>query len=374
MGNYNLLDLFCGTGAFSEGFKQQDDRIAIVGGIDVNHDALKTMKANHSTAKIFAQDITTLKPSFIKNELGVNKIDLIIGGPPCQGFTSLRPFRSAEKDDPRNSLFEQFALFVNYFRPKYFVLENVVGLLTHESGRTLLAIENCFESIGYDFEWHVLNAANYGVPQKRERFIMIGTERGGTINFPNPTHSYNGRSIGYKDRTKMIFGHDYLPRALTIDDAISDLPDLEPGEVKTHYKSEAKNSYQKARRKNSTTVSLHIAAKHSEKLLEIMKHAGESINSIPSHLITSGFSSSYSRLDPNSPSTTLTVKFNSAASSKCIHPYENRAITPREGARIQSFDDDYSFQGSKTSIISQIGNAVPPQLSSSIAHEIIKQL
>jgi len=238
-------------------------------------------------------------------------------------------------------------------------------------------MQNCFHKLGYDTEWKLINAAHFGVPQKRERFILIGTEKGGEIKFPIPTHSYDGATIGYFDRSKVIepskldlFNTETLPRAVTAMEAIGDLPPIASGEMATTYTSKPYTTFQNERRKNNVNLKLHTATNHSEKMLEIIKHSGKNISYIPKHLITSGFSSCYSRLDADSPSVTITVNFVHPASNRCIHPVLNRALTPREGARLQSFDDDFEFFGSRTQITKQIGNAVPPLLGKVIADSI----
>lgn len=157
---------------------------------------------------------------------------------------------------------------------------------------------------------------------------------------------------------------------MTVYDAISDLPEINPGEESNNYKTKPINSFQADRRANSKYLSLHKSTCHSSEMIEIIKHSGSSRADLPEGMVTSGFSSSYSRLVYNEPSVTLTVNFVHPASNRCIHPEQNRALTPREGARIQSFDDDFIFKGSRTKIVKQIGNAVPPLLGRAIAEAI----
>jgi DNA (cytosine-5)-methyltransferase 1 len=371
---HNVIDLFCGTGGFSLGMEKSHRGFRTIGAIDVLRCATDTCAANSRRAEVLCGDIRKIRPSSLERRLGTDDIAVIVGGPPCQGFSSLRPFRGSNDDDPRNSLFEQFASYVNYFRPQVFVLENVVGLLTHKHGKTIRLIASCFGQMGYSVDWRVLNAAHFGVPQKRERLFLIGRKDGGVVSFPKPTHHFSGRVIGYKNRDRLIVSDDSLPPAVTTMDAISDLPPLRSGEQVTRYRKSPQNAYQSERRSSSTSLTLHQAANHNESLLEVIKYAGDSISSIPSHLVTSGFSSCYSRLPANEPAATITVKFTSPASSKCIHPFQDRAITPREAARIQSFDDDFEFKGSKTDIACQIGNAVPPLLGRAIGGAILQML
>lgn len=381
---HKVFDLFCGTGGFSKGFENSNkSTFEVVFGIDLLKSSVETFRLNHKNAVGLAQDIRSLRKHEVEDLTRVKRgsLDVLVGGPPCQGFSSIRPFRSTNDDDPRNTLFEEFASYVNFFRPKMFILENVVGLATHKSGDTLSAMEECFHSLGYETDWKLLNAAHFGVPQKRERFIMIGAQQGAKINFPSPTHSYKGATIGHKDRSRIInpivgdlFEDSNLSPAITTMEAIGDLPQIESGEVAELYDNAPITDFQKERRKSCKTLTLHISTRHSDKMLEIIRHSGKNINCIPKELITSGFSSCYSRLDADEPAVTITVNFVHPASNRCIHPILNRALTPREGARLQSFDDDFQFSGSRTQITKQIGNAVPPLLGKALANAIAKSL
>ncbi len=374
-----ILDLFCGTGGFSKGFeKSRNANYQTVFGIDLLPQSVETFRLNHSQAVGLSEDIRKVRCEELSAKLKLRRgeLGLIIGGPPCQGFSSIRPFRSANQDDPRNNLFEQFANFVNYFRPRALVLENVVGLATHKGGDAISQIAECFTALGYDCDWRIHNAANFGVPQRRERLIFIGVEKGGKILFPEPTHENDGTTIGHKDRARMVTGEldlfstRKLEPAVTVLDAIGDLPQIRSGETATEYNREPFHPYQQERRNGTKTLGLHFATMHTPKMLEIIRHSGKNIASIPKHLITSGFSSCYSRLDGNVTSVTITVNFVHPASNRCIHPVCDRALTPREGARIQSFDDDFKFAGNRSQIVKQIGNAVPPLLGRAIGEAL----
>ncbi|SNB69156.1 MULTISPECIES: DNA cytosine methyltransferase [unclassified Pseudomonas] len=378
-----VLDLFCGTGGFSHGFELTELGFETVFGIDVLPIATQTFNANRPNSLSVCSDIRKIRRSELSDKLKLKRgmVDVIVGGPPCQGFSSIRPFRSSNDDDPRNSLFEEYASFVNYFRPPVFVLENVVGLATHKDGSTVALMEECFKGLGYDTQWRILNAANYGVPQKRERLIMIGVERGGRIEFPDTTHNFSGATISVKDKRRVhaptydLFNmkEERLKPAVSVMDAISDLPPIQSGEEAKRYTESPRNEYQKLMRRDvKDELSLHLATAHSKKMLEIIKHSGKNINCIPKGMVTSGFSSCYSRLDADEPAVTITVNFVHPASNRCIHPVQNRALTPREGARLQSFDDAYVFCGNRSQITKQIGNAVPPLLGKAIAGSIAK--
>ncbi len=365
-----LIDLFCGTGGFAHGFNTDEARFELVYAIDSDTNAVSTARSNHPASRIDLADVRAVSPRDIRADLDAPAIDLIVGGPPCQGFSSLRPNRSQGAEDDRNNLFLQFGAFVEAFKPTMFVLENVNGLVTHDGGQTLERILEHFASLGYSTDWRILNAAHFGVPQKRERFVLIGAREGAPVLFPPPTHYSNGKVIGHVDRERVDMPSKDLPVALTVEDAIGDLPELERGESASTYDSPALNSYQQARRGANTALTLHKSSNHSDKMLRVIRCAGDSINALPAGMVTSGFSTSYSRLPSDGPSNTITVKFQSPASSRCIHPTQHRTITPREAARIQSFDDAFVFCGPLTSVASQIGNAVPPLLGTAIAQTI----
>ena len=379
LGKFKIIDLFCGTGGFSKGF-EATGKCEVVLGLDNLPIAIETFKLNHSKAHAVCGDIRKVSPKSAAELVNLKKgqVDLIIGSPPCQGFSSIRPHRSTNDDDPRNNLLYQFSEYVKFFKPKAVVMENVVGLATHKAGETIFEIEREFETIGYDSDWKILNAAHFGVPQRRERLILIAVERGGLIKFPIPEYFCDGNTIGYKRKERMLLPEESnlfnsgrkLKKAITVLDAINDLPTVHSGGVATKYTRKPKNEYQMDRRKEFKDLKLHYSTAHSEKMMEVIRHSGPNINCIPKHLISSGFSSCYSRLDGDAPSVTITVNFVHPASNRCIHPKLDRALTPREGARLQSFDDDFEFAGNRSQIVKQIGNAVPPLLGQKIAEAI----
>ena len=384
MKTLKLFDLFCGTGGFSRGFEKSGNvRYETVLGVDVLPVAARTFSLNHGGALAVTGDIRRLRCDEIQERLRLKRgeVDLIIGGPPCQGFSSIRPFRSSAEDDPRNGLFEQFANFVNFFRPRALVMENVVGLATHNGGFILEQMHECFAGLGYTCDWRILNASHFGVAQRRERLIFIGVENGARFMFPQPTHESSGATIGHKDRRRMIVPEEdlfsprlNLQRAVTVLDAIDDLPPIKSGESSDAYDRPPRTDYQRARRNGCRKLALHYSTAHTPRMLEIIKHSGKNISAIPSRLISSGFSSCYSRLDGDMPSVTITVNFVHPASNRCIHPVCDRALTPREGARIQSFDDDFQFAGNRSQVVKQIGNAVPPLLGKAIGEALAECL
>ena len=367
-GRIPVLDLFCGTGGFSSGF-EQTGKFQVVAGLDLMPDRISTFSFNHPVAKAHCHDITKFPLSEFECDAAPQ---VIIGGPPCQGFTSIRPFRSVSENDPRNNLFMHFALAVKRIKPKWFVLENVVGLSTHRRGKTLERLCSMFEEIGYTVSWSILNAAHFGLPQRRERLIMVGNSNGKRFEFPEPTHRFAGRSMVKNNLRRANTMKARLKPPVTVMDAIGDLPEVGAGESTSRY-GRAVTAYQRAMRRNAARLKLHSATAHSERMLEIIRHSGSNRSSIPKGLVTSGFSTSYSRLDPDEPSVTITANFAFPGSNKCIHPYQDRALTPREAARLQGFGDDYEFMGNRTEVLKQIGNAVPPILGRVIGEAVLGQ-
>jgi len=370
-----VIDIYSGTGGFSHGF-EQTKKFEVVAGIDLLPDRVKTFSKNHPTANSYCEDIRKFSlKTFTKDK---NRPKIIIGGPPCQGFSSIRPFRSVNEKDVRNNLFEYFALAVDLIHPEWFVLENVVGLLTHQKDKTFKKLLSIFEEMGYTASWNVINSAHFGLPQRRERLIVVGNCSGKKFQFPKPTHYFNGRSMVRKKvhkHSESELNKKNLKPAVTVMDAIKDLPKIKSGRSANRYSNKVNPSdYAKKMRKNSKELTLHEATNHSTKLLKVIKFAGSNIKALPEGLVTSGFSTSYSRLEANEPSVTITVNFCFPGSNKCIHPFQNRALTPREAARLQGFEDSYVFKGNRNQIIKQIGNAVPPLLGKIIADEILKQM
>lgn len=236
-----------------------------------------------------------------------------------------------------------------------------------------------FEQMGYRVTWKVLNAALYGLPQRRERVIVVGSIEGKEFCWPEPTHylEKDFRSMAGTNhnqaRQLSLFENELKP-AISVMDAIHDLPSVGAGEKCDLYiENVDMTEYEIAMRGDTEKLTLHEATNHTPKMLEIIKHAGYSRADLPEGMTTSGFSSSYSRLEPNIPSVTLTVNFVHPASNKCIHPFQDRALTPREGARLQGFEDSYQFLGTRTQIVKQIGNAVPPIFGKAIASALLAQ-
>lgn len=366
-----VIDLFCGVGGFSTGFESTGE-FEVVAGVDLLGDRLGTFTSNHGAATAFGTDIRALDPTQILEENPTPFI--VLGGPPCQGFSSIRPFRNVDWKDQRNNLGEEFCRLVNGLKPDWLIFENVVGLLSYQGGQVFRSLTQAFEELGYRTSARVMNSAHYGLPQRRERLIIVGSRKGKAFQWPKPTHLHDQRSMAGRSRLLMLPEpgmFDDLRPALTTMEAIGDLPPVASGCEVNQYDSEVQNRYQEMMRDNARELTMHYATKHSPKMMEIISHAGSNIKALPTGLVTSGFSTCYSRLAANEPANTITVNFVHPASNRCIHPFQDRALTPREGARLQSFPDTFVFEGSRSQVVKQIGNAVPPLLGKILAEAVL---
>jgi DNA (cytosine-5)-methyltransferase 1 len=368
-----LIDLFCGAGGLSEGLTQAgfDPRVAI----DFDANALKTYAANHPDTKIIHGDIAKVTGAELKQLARTNDIDLVAGGPSCQGFST---HGKRIQDDPRNFLFKHFVRIVDEVRPKMFLMENVKGMLTYSKGYFRKQIEEAFLEIGYRCAFTTVCAADFGVPQLRHRVLFIGTRLDQVrLSFPKETHG------------------DSLPGLkpyLTVADAIDDLP-----KIKRDYKNEKRdyacapqNSYQSYLRAGAGKIlTMHISAPLSDQAQRLADHIGqgEGLRAVPARFLPARFqkmrtistgalrrdcTTLYYRLDPKRPSYTITCYFRNVASGPFLHPYENRSLSYREAARLMSFPDRYKFEG--TNVTRQIGNAVPVLMAKAIGSEILKSL
>ena len=369
-GKLKVFDLFCGAGGLALGLELAG-HFKTVAGLDLLPDRISTFHANHPHATVLVGDIREFPPDQVASV--AEGVDLVVGGPPCQGFSSIRPFRALTEGDSRNTLVEHFVLAISKIKPRWFLFENVVGVLTHSKGRMLSSLLEGFESCGYTATWRVVNASLYGVPQNRERLVIVGNRAGINFSWPRPSHRNDYKSMAGRRveviRLDPLFTQN-LWEAVTVIEAIGDLPEISSGGSSERYKTPPQNEFQAWARGSTKRLKLHDATRHTEHMLRIIKYAGTNISCIPEGMIRSGFSSCYSRLDADSPSTTLTVNFVHPASNRCIHPFQDRALTPREGARIQSFPDSFEFRGTRAQVVKQIGNAVPPLLARAIGQAI----
>tara|TARA_B100001059_G_scaffold64899_1_gene61068 strand:+ start:621 stop:1742 length:1122 start_codon:yes stop_codon:yes gene_type:complete len=363
-----LIDLFSGVGGLSYGFSK-DSNFEIVAANEILPNMAKSYSLNHPNVKMYCCDIKDLSFKKIKNDLKLNDgdIDLIIGGPPCQAFSTVG---KRLLEDPRGKLFQDYYRIIKEVKPKVFIYENVKGLLSMDKGNLINEIINLFKSEGYNVKYKVLDAANYGTPQHRKRVIIVGNSLNKSFEYPNPTHSERKTS-------KSLFIEKTLKPFVTIKDALSDLPlNSEISKISDDYLSPPKNDYQKKMREGLIKkIYDHIPPNNNSKLIQIMKALpqGGTPKDLPENLRPkSGFGNSYSRLWWDRPSPTITRNFSTPSSARCIHPLSPRPLTTREGARLQGFPDNYIFVGSRSEKNLQIGNAVPTLLSFAIKDSLKK--
>lgn len=349
--NLKAIDLFAGVGGLSLGFEMANFDVLLA--VEYDASIAAAYKLNHPRTKMIIEDISELPIEETFSEY-VNKIDIVFGGPPCQGFSQKGQRKTI--NDERNFLFKYFISVVTYIHPQYFVMENVPNLLTTEQSYFKKEIEALFESYGYHLATGVLNAADYGVPQNRRRAVIIGKRDAPAPQLPKP-----------------------LNKQVTIWEAISDLAYLDSGEGNeiSEYLLPADSAYQKKLRKGSKLLYNHISTKHSvlalERLRMIPPNSGKEV--LPEeHLTKSIYSGTWTRMDKDAISVTITTRFDTPSSGKFTHPYLHRAITVREAARIQSFPDNFHFIGTKSSQMKQVGNAVPPLLAYAIAKAIVNDV
>lgn len=339
-----VIDLFCGCGGLSYGFIEAGYEVLL--GIDHWKDAIQTFENTHKNAQGIVADLFIETPKDISKKTGIKNVDVIIGGPPCQGF-SIAGKRII--DDERNQLYKSFVSFVRFYQPKVFLMENVPNIVSMGKGFVKNCIIEDFEKLGYKVVYKVLLASEYGVPQNRRRAFFVGTKQNIEFVFPKPT-------------TK---------NPVSAKDAISDLPEKSLADG-TKYKLEAKSDYQKKIRQQSKGIYNHEITNHSEQTVSIISLVpdGGNYKNLPEELQkTRNVNIAWTRLNSKKPSFTIDT-----GHRHHFHYRYNRIPTVRESARIQSFPDTFIFSGSKTSQYKQVGNAVPPIMAMELAKEIKKYL
>lgn len=346
-----MIDLFSGVGGLSLGFEMAGFTVVLANEYDES--IAKAYVQNRPHTRMIVNDITKLPIDSTFSPYR-NKVDLIVGGPPCQGFSQKGKRKTIH--DERNFLFKYYYEVVSLVKPTYFVMENVPNLLTAENGYFKKEITELFKGLGYTISSDVLNAADFGVPQNRKRAVIIGKLGSEAIELPVP-----------------------IEERVTIWDAISDLAYLNSGEgeEKQSYKYEPQSQYQRKLRENSDYLYNHVATKHSDLALERLKlippNMGKEVLP-PEHRTKSIYSGTWSRMLKDDVSVTITTRFDTPSSGRFTHPFLDRAITVREAARIQSFPDSFVFYGNKGSQMKQVGNAVPPLLAKAIADVIMSDI
>lgn len=370
------IDLFSGCGGLTKGFSMAGVRSIFASDIDENCE--KTFQRNFPGVPFLCKDITLVSKQEVDQLLGGVSPDIIIGGPPCQGFSLANKRRNLVVDDPRNRLFYGFVKFINWYSPKLFVMENVKGLLSMKGGQVLETILDTFrrsgQGGGYDVAYKVLLASDYGVPQNRERVIIVGTRRDLHLQPQHPQPQTPNHRI-------------------TVDEAISDLPQInacEGAEV-MDYPMPPQNEYQRLMRQNASYVTNHIAMHHTKRLIarfdaikpgqsliDVWETHGSVKRGAPDEKSSIKFGQNNQRLHGDQPAPTIAASFQ----SNFIHPHLNRNFTAREAARLQSFPDDFIFEGMRTKMswekglsqYQQIGNAVPVLMAKAIAESVIETL
>lgn len=383
---YRVLDTFAGAGGFSLGFEMAG--ATIVGAIEQDEWATDTFKANHPDTLVIKSKLEDLDNSYLKNNF--QNIDILLGGPPCQGF-SIANKKNGDPKDPRNSLFQEFLRVAQVLQPKIAIMENVPNLLnakTADKIPVIEIIESELRELGYFVYKKILEAQNFGVPQIRKRLFVIASKYELQNPFPEATHSPDVTSG--------------LKPYLTLWDAISDLPPIlaREGSEISEYTLEPLTDYQKTLRQNCNKLYNHKAMNHSKRLVERFQSMkwGQSTSDVPDHLkpikrnsseiSTTVYDQNNRRMHPNKPCHTIAASFY----ANFVHPYLDRNFTAREGARIQSFPDNYIFLGKPTVVshkllqregrfdekylcqYNQIGNAVPPLLAFNVAKNLLEQL
>lgn len=399
----NVVDLFSGAGGMTLGFKyiiknntfKKSDVFDILFANEFDKDAASTFRNNFPEINMVEKDIKNLTEEEIHRYLNGKNVDLIIGGPPCQSFSTV----GKRVYDDKAKMYQEYLRLLKIIRPKMFLFENVRGILsmketfykTDNEGNILYdeivsktgrkskkpqidyygdkildKIEKEFKNIdndfGYKIKYQVLKASDFGVPQNRERVFIVGVRNDINKEWTFPTPLNND--------------------TLSIKEAIDDLPELKSGQSINKYNKEPGNYYQKLMRKKSNVLTQHIAADYGEKIRTVIKNVpqGEGKNYFnklveegridKKYYLTSGYANTYSRLIETEPSTTITNNLTTPSALRCIHYRDDRALSPREGARIQSFPDWFDFSGNMGKVAMQIGNAVPPLLAMAMAEQI----
>lgn len=346
------IDLFAGAGGLTLGLKKAG--INCVWANEIESDFAVTFKINNPESIVENKDIHDIDFNRVMEDLSIEKgdLDLLCGGPPCQGYSTIG---NKNQRDPRNSLFYEFLRAVKEINPKYVLFENVAGFRKLYKGEAFNKLTTELTLLGYSYNFSEMQVSKFGVPQSRKRTIVLASRSDcPQVSLP----------IGESEEVSLI-------------DAIGDLPWLESNDETSFYNIKQMTSYQSAMRGDCEILTEHNSSNYGEKMKKLMSliPEGGDKTDLPEYIRpTKGFGNAYARLWADKVAPTITRNFGTPSSSRCIHPYQDRALSTREGARLQSFPDSYCFHGGKTSKNLQIGNAVPPLLAEAIGKEIVKSL
>lgn len=370
-----IVDLFSGAGGLTFGFYYnlingqfvRNENCNIIFANEYDKSAAEAFRINFPDIYMINKNIKDLTEQEILEIIGEDDVDIIIGGPPCQSYSTI----GKRKYDDKAKLYNEYYRMLSIIKPRMFLFENVKGMLSmkDESGKLIINdIENKFATIdknlGYSIQYRVLDAVNFGVPQYRERVFIIGIRNDLNLQWIFPENENN-----FPNRTLI--------------EAISDLPPVLPGEnIHEYRENNILNEYQCLMRGDNRYLTCHFSTLYGDKIQTVINNViqGEGkdyINRLvdegklnEKYRLTSGYKNTYGRLYPNQPCTTITKNMSTPSGLRCIHYEQNRALTPREGARIQSFPDWFQFYGNQFDVKTQIGNAVPPLLAMSLAKQI----
>lgn len=359
----NVIDLFSGCGGLSLGFMK--DGYTVNKAVEFDSNIAKTYMMNHPEVDVIVDDIRNIDKSGV---FKAGDADVIIGGPPCQGFSMAGArIRNGFIDDPRNYLFKHYFNVVKTVKPKAFVMENVKGIMTMQDGKIFEEILRIFsdpemlDGAPYKLHYKVVKAVEFGVPQKRERMIIIGTRNG----------DFDFEEFWNQTKEEILRDYPHYFDMVTVQDAIGNLGSTTAdGSIDN---PEPVTEYQRYLAADGKELTNHTRTNHSRVAVDRMSRVanGENFTALEEP-INSVHSGSYGRLCWDEQAPTITTRFDTPAGGRFIHPIEDRTLSPREAARIQSFPDDFVFYGNKTSICKQIGNAVPPKVSYFLARLISK--
>lgn len=359
MTNLRVVDLYAGAGGLSRGF--EDAGAEVVMAVEESPKAARTYEANHP-------DVVVLKESIDENwnvvdrlreNVGDTSCSLLIGGPPCQGWSTIGGRGNGERRARFNECIEHFLTQVALLCPPAVVMENVRGLASRDGGKHLQRVVERLEELGYRTRVHDVRAADFGVPQLRHRIFVVAVLRDLDIQYE-------------------LYSSHQPSEWITVWEAIGDLPSLSAGQSTVGYVMEPVNEFQKSMRRGQQVLTWHEAPKHSQRMLEVLRalsQEGASRAQIGNQItLTSGFHNTYCRLWSNRPAPAVTSSAGRISSGRNAHPFDDRALTPREAARLQTFPDDYKWEAERWPVYQQIGNAVPPKLAKAVATPLLNKL